>query len=551
MKFLRMVLFAFLWTQLPGSLSAVEKHSETIVLAVAAPSSYNTKLGQLQYAPFDAKRFTDIMVNVGYVPENHVVLLENGSIGDLLGAFETVKTSLKMDTCKEFCGRKFIFYYSGHADENGLHLRDGLLSKNELHELLSSVTADTKVAILDSCFSGALVRKGIEPAPLFELPKAEFDEPSGSVFLSASSEKEFAYESVELKGGLFTHHLIAGLSGAADTSNDGIVTIDELYQYIYRETKLYGLLFPSKNAQTPEFVSHLEGRGAIALSFPAETSSKLLLESDIAGQISLASKNGIRLFHADKPLGVKKTLQIPPGQYTVTVNQGHRVGKGDIELQPKRYAMLKGKALEWQDYTMPVMKKGVAGGGDSQTLKVFLGRQGGLAKNQTPGPRLEIGLGRDLVQLGPFWLSVSGSLGYYDLIMRDGNDWASTQGLTLLGTPIAYYLVRGENIIQKLGLLAGMGGAFQVQKWHYADTLQSFYVTQQGYYEGPQETSKTLKASLPMLSFGAFYDARWGDQNLWWGLEVRREILFAHDLDAGSRTLYANVIGLNIKYEKE
>jgi uncharacterized caspase-like protein len=40
-------------------------------------------------------------------------------------------------------------------------------------------------------------------------------------------------ETTELAHGLFTHHLIEGLKGAADKDSDGLVTERELYEYVY------------------------------------------------------------------------------------------------------------------------------------------------------------------------------------------------------------------------------------------------------------------------------------------------------------------------------
>ena len=56
---------------------------------------------------------------------------------------------------------QLLFYYSGHSDEAGLLLGDQRLSYSHLRSLLQGVHADVKIAILDSCASGAFaLRKG-------------------------------------------------------------------------------------------------------------------------------------------------------------------------------------------------------------------------------------------------------------------------------------------------------------------------------------------------------------------------------------------------------
>ncbi|MCX6124895.1 MAG: hypothetical protein NTV34_09135 [Proteobacteria bacterium] len=57
--------------------------------------------------------------------------------------------------------RSFVFYFSGPSDERGLHFRDGLFPKDEFHSFLREVPAQVKVAVLDSCYSGALAAKRI------------------------------------------------------------------------------------------------------------------------------------------------------------------------------------------------------------------------------------------------------------------------------------------------------------------------------------------------------------------------------------------------------
>jgi uncharacterized caspase-like protein len=56
---------------------------------------------------------------------------------------------------------------------------------------------------------------------------------SGEVVITSSSADELSQESDEVGGSYFTHYLLSGLRGAADTSGDGEVTLDEAYRYVY------------------------------------------------------------------------------------------------------------------------------------------------------------------------------------------------------------------------------------------------------------------------------------------------------------------------------
>ena len=63
---------------------------------------------------------------------------------------------------------QFFVYYSGHSDEEGLLLGGSRLSYAQLRQDLDGVPAEVRVAILDSCASGAFTRvKGGQMRPAF------------------------------------------------------------------------------------------------------------------------------------------------------------------------------------------------------------------------------------------------------------------------------------------------------------------------------------------------------------------------------------------------
>src|SRR5207253_2498641 len=109
------------------------------------------------------------------------------------------------------------------------------LDYGALRKAIEAVPADVRVAVLDSCASGAFARsKGGQFLPAF-LSDAS-SQVRGQAILTSSSETEVAQESDRIGSSFFTHHLLAGLRGAADTSHDGRVTLNEAYQYAYDET---------------------------------------------------------------------------------------------------------------------------------------------------------------------------------------------------------------------------------------------------------------------------------------------------------------------------
>jgi uncharacterized caspase-like protein len=57
----------------------------------------------------------------------------------------------------------------------------------------------------------------------------------GRAIITASRTSEVSVELPELGHGLFTYYLVQGLKGAADLDRDGIVSLQELYQYLEQQ----------------------------------------------------------------------------------------------------------------------------------------------------------------------------------------------------------------------------------------------------------------------------------------------------------------------------
>jgi tetratricopeptide (TPR) repeat protein len=91
-----------------------------------------------------------------------------------------------------------------------------------------------KVLLTDSCHSGA-----INPADV-QLINGTLGNLNKSLFsLTASRDRERSFESKDWGGGhgIFTYYVVKGLEGAADESGDGIVTANELAEYVHRNVR--------------------------------------------------------------------------------------------------------------------------------------------------------------------------------------------------------------------------------------------------------------------------------------------------------------------------
>ena len=130
------------------------------------------------------------------------------------------------------------------------------LESTWVYAQLQECRARRQILILDCCFSGAFARgtKGDDGDEALQhqlIPAGR-----GLAVLTASNAREYSFEGsldgpvaegTTAPGSVFTTALLAGLrDGAADSNGDGHVSVDEAYDYAYREVRAQGV------AQTPQ-----------------------------------------------------------------------------------------------------------------------------------------------------------------------------------------------------------------------------------------------------------------------------------------------------------
>ncbi|MEY4904541.1 MAG: hypothetical protein RLZZ292_2356 [Bacteroidota bacterium] len=147
-----------------------------------------------------------------------------------------------------------VLYFSGHGLEGSFIPVDydgynNQLRHEDIKALFNESKAKHKLCIADACYSGSLLTmKSVEvDAALDKYYKAFEDTNGGISLLLSSSSQEYSLEDKGLRSGVFSYYLRKGLRGEADTNKNKIVTIKELYNYIYTNVRQY-----TGNMQTPE-----------------------------------------------------------------------------------------------------------------------------------------------------------------------------------------------------------------------------------------------------------------------------------------------------------
>ena len=230
------------------------------VWAVVIGINTYANVTNLSYAVNDARGFYRILVEKNRIPaENVTLLLDEEAI--LTKLRSTLGTQLKKKAGKE---DMVIIYFAGHGaterdtmspDGDGLEkyllpvdadpddLYASALPMRELSHIFNRLRSDRLIFIADACYSGATGGRTINitdglRASISDKFLDRISSGKGRIILSASGANEVSAEKPEMQHGVFTHFLLKGLEGAADVNRDGLITVDEIYNYVSTQVPL-------------------------------------------------------------------------------------------------------------------------------------------------------------------------------------------------------------------------------------------------------------------------------------------------------------------------
>jgi hypothetical protein len=249
--------------------------------------------------------YDDPLLRTLVAPSLDVELLAGVLRDDAIGQFDDVEVLLDAPerdlrrAIARFCANRttddtLLLFFSGHGilDEEGLlHLaaRDTeprLLNATSIpadyiRSQLNRCSSRRQVLILDCCHSGAFARgsKGA-PGAAVGAGTALITPGYGRVVLTASDATQYAWDGEAVQGepeaSVFTRYLVEGLrTGAADLDGDGLINVDELYDYVY------GKVLSVSSKQTPaKFADRQQGAIFVARS-ARPTINRALLSADL------------------------------------------------------------------------------------------------------------------------------------------------------------------------------------------------------------------------------------------------------------------------------
>jgi tetratricopeptide (TPR) repeat protein len=201
---------------------------------------------QLQYPDLDAESVYTVLISPegGQFPAENVHKLIDGQ-ATLENIRHELETWLPSVTHSEdrvliyFAGHGFVSNGTAYIAPHDIDLKNiaGTAYPMEAlgKDIGSRINGKWKVLVTDSCHSGAITPEADRSTvnrTLLDLDKSLFS-------ITASRDREQSFESDKWGGGhgIFTYYVVKGLEGEADTNGDGIVSADELAEYVHTNVR--------------------------------------------------------------------------------------------------------------------------------------------------------------------------------------------------------------------------------------------------------------------------------------------------------------------------
>jgi len=226
-----------------------------------------------------------------------------------------------------------IFYYSGHASRDGLHMSGTLLPMPAVRGWLERSSAQVRIAFLDACESGTLARtRGASPVDVIDVTVDDALTSSGLAVVTSTGPLSVARESDAYGGGVFSRALLTGLRGSADVDADGRITLEEAYEYSF-ETTVADTFAGSSAVQRPEYRFELEGAGEVVLTRIPSRAAGLVLPAELEGTYTIVSVGtGLVVGRVEKKPGEERRMALPAGRYLVRKVRREDVLLAEVDL---------------------------------------------------------------------------------------------------------------------------------------------------------------------------------------------------------------------------
>ncbi len=198
---------------------------------------------QLHYPEEDARAIHTVLISAeggNFKAENvHILIGAQATLANMRREIDNWLPSVAKDGDRVliyFAGHGFMFQGKGYLAPSDFNPGDVTGTGYPMDELGAviggKIRAQSKILLTDACHAGA-----ITPEDTQSLNRTLSSLNTSLFSLTASRDRESSFESETLQHGVFTYYVVQGLGGAADTDHDGVVTADELADYVRTQVR--------------------------------------------------------------------------------------------------------------------------------------------------------------------------------------------------------------------------------------------------------------------------------------------------------------------------
>lgn len=438
----------------------------------------------LRYAEDDARRVRTALVDLGEFSNADAHLIAHPTADALTQKLAEIEATFDKDA------PPFVFFYfSGHGDGTNLHLSGTRLPLDAIHAFLDRYPSSVRVALVDSCKSGAMIRsKGITAGPAFDIDVLRDPAISGKIVITSSSDDEVAQESDILGGSFFTHFWVAGLYGQADVNNDGLVTLEEAYRFAHFHT-VHKTIEARGGVQHPSYLFNLSGEGSVVLANLRDATSRIELaytadayrdgsnERAPGHYFVVDTQKQLVLTELMKTEPGVSALRLPPGKYQVRKREAGRLLALDVTLREGQHVRVTDGQMREIAYEIPSGEKGTLRTNlverqvlptwfpSDSRLRVATGIRTGFVPTMTPMPEVTVGVdfAWRYFQVEPRLMFRGATYGASDLTFGHGQlDVGASVGPKFDFGPVRFFggVDGGVAFLQDLVIAGASGGEF-------------------------------------------------------------------------------------------
>ena len=236
-----------------------------LIIGVSRYKNNGKGINNLEFADVDATALYEFLQTpaAGKFARENMLLLTNEQATNA-----SIREALTNFVARAAVNDLLLIFFAGHGaadpyasqnlyvithDTSVTNMPQTALLMSDLRAYLdNNVKSKRLILLLDACHSAGISTEGARTLPNnlanLYLQTLLYEE-KGRAIITSSDINELSNESPQWRHGVFTYYVLEGLKGDADTDNDRLVSVGELFHYVRRKVRL-----DTNFSQTPQLL---------------------------------------------------------------------------------------------------------------------------------------------------------------------------------------------------------------------------------------------------------------------------------------------------------